>query len=234
MAERLANGGADFALHYSVRTRRRAAFLERIAASAYSWRVTCYFGDDGQLPATRRQRRPRAAGRRHPLVRMRAAGLHGRGDRRRRARPAGRTSRSTANTSPARCSDTEADLPFDVKLASSGKVIRVAQNQTVLAALTARGVDVAGVLRRGRLRHLPDPRAGRRAGTPRPVPHRRMTAPATTAFCRAVRARPARCWSSTCSRGRTGQSGLSAADAQPWDVSGAAGRSTGAPPHSLP
>src|SRR5205085_7988908 len=45
MAERLANIGADFELHYSTRSRERTAFLQRIRQSSFAPRVHFHFGD---------------------------------------------------------------------------------------------------------------------------------------------------------------------------------------------
>jgi vanillate monooxygenase ferredoxin subunit len=49
MAEQLARGGADFALHYCGRSRARMAFLGRIAASPFAARVRIHVDDE---PAT--------------------------------------------------------------------------------------------------------------------------------------------------------------------------------------
>lgn len=46
MAERLANSGSDFEMHYSTRSQARTAFLLRITQSKFAARVTLHF-DDG-------------------------------------------------------------------------------------------------------------------------------------------------------------------------------------------
>ncbi|MBV9889311.1 MAG: ferredoxin reductase, partial [Rhizobacter sp.] len=45
MAERLANIGADFELHYCTRSESRTAFAERIRSAAFAHRVHFHFGD---------------------------------------------------------------------------------------------------------------------------------------------------------------------------------------------
>jgi vanillate O-demethylase ferredoxin subunit len=141
MAERLANSGAQFELHYSARRQSRAAFFNRIAASGYGERVSFYFGDDGGGPVLDLG----------AILAGPAAGTH--------LYVCGPQGYMDAVIAAARdagwdegqihreyfsgmVEHREADLPFDVKLASSGKVIHVAKHQTVLAALTACGVDV--------------------------------------------------------------------------------------------
>ncbi len=141
MAERLANSGADFELHYSARTRRRAAFLDRIANSSYRVQVKYHFSDDPSCPPL-----DTGAVLAHPAAgtHLYVCGPQGYMDTIiNAARAAGwpdeQVHREYFSGS---VQHKDADVPFDVKLASSGKVIRVAQDQTVLAALTACGVDV--------------------------------------------------------------------------------------------
>lgn len=45
MAERLAQRGADFEMHYCARSRSRAAFLQRLSQASFARRVTCHFSD---------------------------------------------------------------------------------------------------------------------------------------------------------------------------------------------
>src|SRR3990167_98184 len=52
MAERLANSGADFTLHYASRSAERMAFLSRIRASAFAERAQLHF-DDGPAEQAR-------------------------------------------------------------------------------------------------------------------------------------------------------------------------------------
>src|SRR5659263_229315 len=46
MAERLANTGADFEMHYCTRSRERTAFHQRIASASFAPKVHFHF-DDG-------------------------------------------------------------------------------------------------------------------------------------------------------------------------------------------
>jgi ferredoxin-NADP reductase/uncharacterized iron-regulated membrane protein len=141
MAERLANSGAEFELHYSTRSRERAAFLARISGSQYAERARLYFGDEEG-----RQRLDPAAvlGAPVPGTHLYVCGPTGYmdaiiGAARQAGWPDAQVHREYFSGA---VEHKEADLAFDVKLASSGKVIHVARDQTVLAALTACGVDV--------------------------------------------------------------------------------------------
>ncbi len=97
MAHRLHALGREFVLHYSVRRRGEAGFLADIAAAPWRDRARAARQRGGHA------RRLRAAGSgvgaRVPSLRLRRRALHGRGVRGRTGRRAGRTRRSTANTS---------------------------------------------------------------------------------------------------------------------------------------
>lgn len=69
--------------------------------------------------------------------------------------------------------DTPADGSFEVKLASSGQVRQCAAHQERRRRPARGRSEHRGVVRAGRLRHLPDPRARRRARPSRQLPHRR-------------------------------------------------------------
>lgn len=141
MAERLARAGAEFELHYCARSPKRAAFLGRIAASAFAERVAYYFGDEGaagHIDFDKVLAQPVSGA--HLYVcgpsgfmdaALAAAARNG--------WPAAQLHREYFAGAVA---DSTQDVAFDVKLASSGKVIHVGQSQTVLAALTAHGVEV--------------------------------------------------------------------------------------------
>jgi ferredoxin-NADP reductase len=144
MAERLAAAGADFSMHYCVRSPARAAFRERIARSAYADRVFHYSGD-----------------RRIDLVSVLAApdGLthlyvcgpagfmdaviscalaHGWRD--------DQVHREYFVANPVGHAD---DTAFDIRIASSGAIVHVAKNITALDALVASGIEVPSSCRQG-------------------------------------------------------------------------------------
>jgi vanillate O-demethylase ferredoxin subunit len=148
MAQRLQKIGADFELHYSTRSADRTAFRDEILASAFANRVHFHF-DDGapeqmlDLPA--------------------ALGQHDAGTHLYVCGPAGfiqhvtQTAQGTGWTQEqihleyfsAAPQDTGGDRAFEVKLASSGRVIPVAADETVLHALAAQGVEVLSSCEQG-------------------------------------------------------------------------------------
>ncbi len=142
MAERLAHTGADFEMHYSTRSVERSAFRERIAGSTFARRVHFHFddGDDSQ-------KLPLAA-----LVAAPESGMH--------LYVCGPKGFMDAVLSAARATgwpetqlhyeffagevaSSGADAPFEVQLASSGRMVFVERGKTVVKALLDAGVDVA-------------------------------------------------------------------------------------------
>lgn len=141
MAERLHNTGASFAMHYCARSQDRMAFTQRLAASPFAAQVQLHF-DDGDAA----QKLDIAA-----LLAAPKAGTHlyvcG---------PSGflKFVRDTALAQgwPSECvhfeyfsaelATTTGDQAFDVKIASTGKVYRIAADRTVTEALAERGVEV--------------------------------------------------------------------------------------------
>ena len=141
MAERLAMSGADFEMHYCTRSPARTAFLQRIRDSAFAARVQVHF-DDG------------AAEQRFDLAAMLAApepGVH--------LYVCGPKGFMDAVLAAARAKGwpeaqlhyeffaavlqkSDGDSAFEVRLASSGRTLAVAADQTVAAALTAAGVEI--------------------------------------------------------------------------------------------
>lgn len=142
MAERLAHAGADFEMHYSTRSADRTAFRERIAGSTFARRVHFHF-DDGDAA----QKLPLAA-----LVATPESGVH--------LYVCGPKGFMDAVLSAARANgwpetqlhyeffagevaSSGADAPFEVQLASSGRMVFVDSGKTVVQALLDAGVDVA-------------------------------------------------------------------------------------------
>jgi ferredoxin-NADP reductase len=141
MAERLSSCGVEFEMHYSTRSRERTAFLGRIAASRFASRVTFHFSEDRggkDFDAEALLGKPDLGTHLYvcgPTGYMNAII----GAAQRAGWPDAHVHREYFSGAVAH---NDADAAFDVKVASSGQVIRVAKNQTVLAALNACGVDV--------------------------------------------------------------------------------------------
>lgn len=141
MAERLANTGADFEMHYCTRSIERTAFRERIAASSFADQVQFHF-DDG------------AAGQKLNMATLLSApqaGCHvyvcgpkGFMDAvLATARDKGwPESQLHCEFFAAEVAKSETDAAFEVRLASSGRIIPVAKDQTVTKALSAAGVGI--------------------------------------------------------------------------------------------
>jgi len=141
MAERLAMTSADFAMHYCTRSRDRAAFLQRITASRYAPRVQLHFDDgaaDQKLDLAALLADPQAG------VHLYVCGPKGFMDAvlktaRERGWP---ESQLHYEFFGAEVTKSDSDAGFEIQLASSGRVIRVAKDQTVTQALSAAGVEV--------------------------------------------------------------------------------------------
>jgi len=141
MAERLAVTGAAFDLHYCARTPARAAFVDRMKQAPFADRVQFHF-DDGE-PAQQLDMKA--------LLKAPEAGVH--------LYVCGPKGFMDAVLATARGSGwpedqihyeffgadvapQDGDAAFDVKLASSGRVIRIAADQTIAVALDEAGVIV--------------------------------------------------------------------------------------------
>jgi vanillate O-demethylase ferredoxin subunit len=141
MAERLANVGASFELHYCTRSAERTAFIERIRASAFAGRA-CFHHDDG--PAEQKLDLRAAIGAPKDDVHLYVCGPTGfmdcvLGTARELGWPEDRLHREYFAAAPI---DTRDDGSFEVQVASTGAVIRVAADQSVVAALASAGIDV--------------------------------------------------------------------------------------------
>jgi vanillate O-demethylase ferredoxin subunit len=141
MAERLVMTGADFAMHYCTRSRDRAAFLQRITASGYASRVQLHFDDgaaDQKLDLAALLAAPQAG------VHLYVCGPKGFMDAvLQTAREKGwPESQLHYEFFGAEVTKSDSDAGFEVQLASSGRVIAVAKDQSVTQALSAAGVEV--------------------------------------------------------------------------------------------
>lgn len=142
MAERLAHAGADFEMHYCTRSPARTAFRQRIAVAPFASRVAFHF-DDGEaaqkLDIAALLAAPRAG--QHLYV----CGPKGfmdavLGSARAQGWPQAQIHYEFfgADAAPA-----AGDGGFEVMLASSGRVIKVAPDRSVVQALAEAGVSVA-------------------------------------------------------------------------------------------
>lgn len=141
MAERLANTEADFELHYCTRSRDRTAFAERIAAGGFADRAHLHF-DDGE--AAQRADVPALLATPQAGVHVYVCGPKGfmdhvLGTARARGWPEAQLHFEFFSAEVVKSADDES---FEVKLASSGKLITVAKDQTVIQALSAVGIEV--------------------------------------------------------------------------------------------
>lgn len=141
MAERLSVAGASFEFHYCTRSRDRMAFRERILGSDFSSRAAFHF-DDGE-PKQRLQlevllSRPQSG------VHVYVCGPKGFMDAvLSKARESGWSEDQLHyEFFGAPVLESAADASFDVKLVSSGKVVRVDKGRTVVQALADAGVEV--------------------------------------------------------------------------------------------
>ena len=141
MAERLAHTGADFTLHYATRSKERTAFRERLQASSFADRVRLHH-DDG--PDEQKLDLKALLATPVPGTHLYVCGPRGfmdavLGTARASGWPEAQLHYEFFGAE-VRASDSAG--AFEVKLASSGRVIPVAKEQTVTQALTAAGVDV--------------------------------------------------------------------------------------------
>jgi len=139
MAERLSSEGGDFDMHYCARSRERAAFLARIEGSAFAGRVTLHFDDGDPAQKLDIQGLLASAG---ENVHLYVCGPKGFMEAvLDAARRLGWAEERLHFEFFAADVDTTGDS-FDVRLASSGKVVSVPSDLTVAQALAKAGVEV--------------------------------------------------------------------------------------------
>ena len=141
MARRLATVGASFAMHYCARSRRRAAFADEIAAAAFADQVRFHFDDEaGGEPIDLDALVASPDDGTHLYV----CGPKGFMDAvLSKARAAGwPEARLHYEFFQAEVAHSDSDGGFEVALASTGQVIDVGKDQTVIQALMAAGIEV--------------------------------------------------------------------------------------------
>lgn len=141
MAETLAARGADFALHYSVRSPERAAFRERLAAAPFAGRVHLHYdsGDAAQKLDLAALLATPDAGTHLYVCGPQGFIEHVLGTAKSQGWPAAQLH---VEYFGAAAVDTGGDRAFDVKLASNGKVVNVPVGVTVIKALAGQGIDI--------------------------------------------------------------------------------------------
>jgi len=141
MAERLWATGADFVMHYCTRSRERTAFVDRITTAPFAANVHFHF-DEGEAA----QKINLSALLAHPNegVHLYVCGPKGYMDAvlsmaRDRGWPEDRLHYEFFSAEVVKSAN---DQSFQIKLASSGKVILVSKDKTVAQALAEAGVEV--------------------------------------------------------------------------------------------
>ena len=141
MAERLSIAGSPFELHYAARSQERMAFHDRIRNAPFSSKVQFHF-DDG--PADQKLDLAKLLSKPHDHVHLYVCGPKGfmdavLGTAREQGWPEPQLHYEffAADVAP-----TASDGAFEVKLASSGRVIWIPKDKTVTDALREAGVEV--------------------------------------------------------------------------------------------
>jgi len=141
MAERLAIAGAAFEMHYCTRSRDRTAFADRIARSAFAPQVHFHF-DDGD--AAQRLDMAALLAAPQPGTHLYVCGPSGfmnavLGAARAAGWP---EAQLHCEYFSAEVAPQAGDGSFEVRLASSGRVVTVPADKTVVQALAAAGIEV--------------------------------------------------------------------------------------------
>ena len=142
MAEHLADARADFTLHYFARSEGRAAFVDRIKRSTFAGLTRFHFSQDEQqqrlrlttvLAAHDAETQLYVCGSEAFTNAVINAALE----------KGWREDQMHRECFSAEPRESAGDVEFDVKIASTGKTIRVPADKTVLAALADNGIQIA-------------------------------------------------------------------------------------------
>lgn len=141
MAEQLNHAGASFEMHYCARSRSRAAFLDRIAASSWASHVECHF-DDGD--AAQRLDLPALLAQPQADVHLYVCGPQGfmnavLDTASKQGWPESQLHYEFFSAAPV---DIGGDKAFEVQLARSGRVVPIPADKPVARTLIDAGVDV--------------------------------------------------------------------------------------------
>jgi vanillate O-demethylase ferredoxin subunit len=140
MAERLAQTGARFAMHYCARSSVRAAFTDRIRASGFADRVHFHFDSDEQAQKLDLENVLNTNAGAHMYV----CGPGGfidfvTGTAKARGWPSDAVHQEYFGAAPI---DTSDDGAFEVKIASTGRTCFVPADKTVVQSLAEQGIDI--------------------------------------------------------------------------------------------
>ncbi|MFJ2332778.1 PDR/VanB family oxidoreductase [Pseudomonas helleri] len=140
MAERLAHSNADFEMHYCARSSDRAAFVERIRQSAFADRVFMHFDEQPETLMNAAQ----VLANPQPDVHLYVCGPTGFMQHvLDSARVQGwAEDRLHREYFAAAAIDSSQDGSFNVKVASSGQIIEIPADKTVVAVLESHGIDI--------------------------------------------------------------------------------------------
>lgn len=141
MAERLAQTGADFQMHYATRAPERTAFRARIAASGFADRVQFHYDN---AEAAQKLDLQGLLAKPSQGTHLYVCGPKGfmdavLGSARAQGWPEGQLHYEFFGAAVA---SSDSDAGFEVKLASSGRIIQIAKDKTVTKALAEAGVDI--------------------------------------------------------------------------------------------
>jgi len=141
MAERLAQTGSSFEMHYATRAPERTAFQARIAASSFAGRVQFHY-DNGE--ATQKLDLQVLLAKPEQGIHLYVCGPKGfmdavLGSARAQGWP---ESQLHYEFFGAVVASSDSDAGFEVKLASSGRIIQIAKGKTVTKALAEAGVEI--------------------------------------------------------------------------------------------
>jgi vanillate O-demethylase ferredoxin subunit len=148
MAERLAIAGADFEMHYCTRSRDRTAFANRIESASFAGKVKFHF-DDGA--AAQKLDLAGLLGKPQPGTHVYVCGPKGfmdavLGAARAHGWPEGQLHYEFFAAEVAK---SDSDASFEIKLASSGRMIMVPKDKTVTHALSEAGVEIQTACEQG-------------------------------------------------------------------------------------
>ena len=141
MAERLETVGEAFEMHYCTRSRDRAAFHDRIRASSFAPKVQFHF-DDGA--PQQKLDIPALLATPQPGLHLYVCGPKGFMDAVLRAASAAGWPESQLHYEffSAEVVKSDADRSFEVQLVSSGRVVMVPKDKTIVQALAEAGIEV--------------------------------------------------------------------------------------------
>jgi vanillate O-demethylase ferredoxin subunit len=141
MAERLAARGTAFALHHCTRSSECTPFVDRVATSAFAHRVHHHRDDSG---ATQRLNIHQTLSSAPSGSHLYVCGPTGFMDAMLNAAQAAGWSEARLHREyfGAALPGANSSVGFELEIASSGRVIRVAPNQSALAALRSAGLDI--------------------------------------------------------------------------------------------